>query len=549
MPACSRCSYLNDNDARFCGHCGAELRVVNGAKRSRTVAGFAQSPSHARPTIRSLKADAPAPAPAAPAPAAPAPAAPAPAAPAKPPSESKNQTLQRAPAASVSSSRLSRVTTGTTRQRQAWRAGGGIATGGEISVPESSNESISAWESRAVEVDEVALAKTESGGLPILGQQAADLPPTQAVDDLRLAVAERPARKTEQDWAEDAPTRELGMGGNPLLMDAPKASEPPLELSFSPDVGPSSDSAAEISRVGDLGGGPGPRGGDLEGGPSPRAGDLWDAFDSDPSERVGATSRWLRMMMLFSGIAGIAMFLRRGSSSQSFAWAFTVSRARVRFLLLHACNLVAGGAILLFAALLRVPVVARACLAIASGLLALCLPLAAGATWQKLALLVGLLVTPAGLVLRARRRASIAPRLLTTAGVLVLLSVILVPQNGIVPLFAVFDGGAGKTLFSLLTKLGPPYLLLVCVCALLVWLPARSSAGGAVWAVLLLFYWPVEQLASSKHLLADIYLSSWLFASATICALSLAWFLGADPKGARRVPNADLARRDYRGNR
>lgn len=89
-----------------------------------------------------------------------------------------------------------------------------------------------------------------------------------------------------------------------------------------------------------------------------------------------------------------------------------------------------------------------------------------------------------GLILRSQYRASLLPRIWTTVGVVCALAPLLIPSGGTVPIV-----GMLKAAFA--TPLEPALLvsvafLLVTVLALLVWLPATTSAGAVVLAWLLI---------------------------------------------------------------
>lgn len=151
--------------------------------------------------------------------------------------------------------------------------------------------------------------------------------------------------------------------------------------------------------------------------------------------------------------------------------------------------LVGGGALALVVALIPMPTVVRAVLALGLGLSVIGLQLGLGPTpeWQEVASIVGTLCLVVGLLLRHDYTESIGARLAVTVGALTVLAVYLVPIHGEVPLAAAAGAlGSNRTVPALLVLV--PAVL--AVLSLLAWLGANTRAG-AVWLAWLVLAWPV----------------------------------------------------------
>src|SRR5690606_34987091 len=106
--------------------------------------------------------------------------------------------------------------------------------------------------------------------------------------------------------------------------------------------------------------------------------------------------------------------------------------------------------------------------------------------WQVLLPLVGMLALVPGLLVRNEYTESLVARILVTIGVVCTLLPLVIPTGGEIPLVGMFKGlieapGEGKVRFIVDIA-----VLVVVVMTLLVWMPGPATAGGKVFAWVLI---------------------------------------------------------------
>jgi hypothetical protein len=184
---------------------------------------------------------------------------------------------------------------------------------------------------------------------------------------------------------------------------------------------------------------------------------------------------------------------------------------------------------------------ARGTIALLLGLAGVFVPIFAGTIpdWEAFLPIVGVILVTTGLVVRSEYRASIAPRIITTIGVIASLFLSIVPLHGgsppIVHLFDGFgDGGAAGLIMQILGILW----VLVFVLALLVWLPSSSNGLGAPLAwVILLFPFVIT--------VAGLFLMGNPSDITGSPAIGAQWILGFGGKGASFLGSGYLALISY----
>ena len=103
--------------------------------------------------------------------------------------------------------------------------------------------------------------------------------------------------------------------------------------------------------------------------------------------------------------------------------------------------------------------------------------------WRLYAFTAGVVMLPAGLLVRSQYKGAIVGRLFGTIGALALLAVLLVPVGGKLPMIAAIDAGsAAKNTFSMLSSFFPLIFALLALGGLLTWLPKSTSMGGTFFA-------------------------------------------------------------------
>ena len=136
----------------------------------------------------------------------------------------------------------------------------------------------------------------------------------------------------------------------------------------------------------------------------------------------------------------------------------------------------------------RMPTLARGLLATLLGLAPLALPIVFANSlppWQQLLELACVLVLVPSLLLRSAYTDSIVPRLLVTLCVIALVAPSLIPRGGDIPLVGLFKNLMDSSL-KLQGVIEIARLALV-ILTLLVWMPGPATAGGTMFAWLVIF--------------------------------------------------------------
>ena len=107
--------------------------------------------------------------------------------------------------------------------------------------------------------------------------------------------------------------------------------------------------------------------------------------------------------------------------------------------------------------------------------------------WRVMVLLVGMVLLVTGLLVRSKYTHAVLGRAIATAGVVIVLAVYLIPENGQLPMVGMFKMlGAAPGKAKLLPIIGPFGValvpLVVTLACLLVWLPGPGTAGSAILA-------------------------------------------------------------------
>jgi hypothetical protein len=198
----------------------------------------------------------------------------------------------------------------------------------------------------------------------------------------------------------------------------------------------------------------------------------------------------LRAWMFLGGLALLAAFAVPLTTSPqlTFHWNAILEgqgTARLPPLILAAVGFL--GVVL---AVIPMPVAPRGAIAALLGLAGIAVPIALVGVppWQALAPLIGVVLLVPSLLVRNEYRDALVARLFVTLGAIGILLPLLVPQNGAIPLVAVF-----KQLIDLpgTQKVAPALALTqitIVVMSLLAWLPAPVTGGAKVWAWLLILW-------------------------------------------------------------
>jgi len=171
----------------------------------------------------------------------------------------------------------------------------------------------------------------------------------------------------------------------------------------------------------------------------------------------------------------------------TFSWDALIhgeGTARIPFLVEAAL-----GVLGIVVALLPMPVIARGALAALLGLGVIATPIAlAGAVpeWHQLVVLAAVLLIVPGLLMRAGYPDAVLPRVIVTAAVIAFVVPELIPQNGHIPLI--------ETIKSVMDAPGTAKIepalhlarIVLIVLTLLVWMPAPTTAGGTMFAWLVM---------------------------------------------------------------
>ncbi|HEX4449727.1 MAG TPA: hypothetical protein VH143_02600 [Kofleriaceae bacterium] len=196
----------------------------------------------------------------------------------------------------------------------------------------------------------------------------------------------------------------------------------------------------------------------------------------------------LKLVMIVWGLLVIAVLATpRSLDPLTFSWDQLVhgqGTARIPFLL-HAALGVLG----VIVALLPMPAIARGTLALVLGLAAIFVPIGLSGSlpeWHMLVVLVSMLLIVPGLLLRAAYTDSIVPRILVTLCVIAFIVPWVIPDSSGIPLVNEL-----KALMDAPGKDKIPHVLAIArvalvVLSLLVWIPGPASAGGTVFAWLIM---------------------------------------------------------------
>jgi hypothetical protein len=212
-----------------------------------------------------------------------------------------------------------------------------------------------------------------------------------------------------------------------------------------------------------------------------------------PAAAPGKTA--LRVLMILWGLALLGAFAApvvKADGKLVFSWDLLGSAAGLSLvtLILPA----AGGLLCLLAGLIPLPHVLRALIAFLVGAAPLVLGLTAGAAWQVIVVTAMLVLLPAALMHRARVRGSVLARILVAVGVLGILATFLVPAFGTLPVASLLAGLGALDAPSLVVRLLPLVLILLCLLSLLAFMGRRRTGLSRLWAVLLLLYLPLQAL-------------------------------------------------------
>lgn len=201
----------------------------------------------------------------------------------------------------------------------------------------------------------------------------------------------------------------------------------------------------------------------------------------------------LRVLQALGGAAMIGLFFAPWGSAPDgllFSWDLLKGASSLDFV--RTIYLAAGGLVLLSGALIPLPYLLRALVAMLLGLVPLALTTVHRGGWGEAVSLGGLLLLIAALFHRRRFKGSILARILVVVGVVAQIVAAVVPQGDVVPIVAVFKGLGSSAGLGIGQRLLPLYLLLFSVLSLMA-LRGRASGGLAgLWALLLLLYLPLQ---------------------------------------------------------
>lgn len=218
------------------------------------------------------------------------------------------------------------------------------------------------------------------------------------------------------------------------------------------------------------------------------------AQDMAPSEPWAAT---LRLLMIVFGLILIGSFVAP-ISLDPLVFGFNILTSDVPFQAkLFPLILAAGGVLALLFGLLPVPTSARGVIAIVAGLAPIVVSLTVGGggsltgalafgDWQGYAMLGGIVIGSAGLLLRSQYRSAALSRVFPLVGCGAILAVFLIPAGGEIPVIGMVKmlGGGGG--------LGFPVIWMLCLVAaalfglILSLLPSGTSGGTSFFAWILM---------------------------------------------------------------
>ncbi|CAN5732823.1 hypothetical protein BH11MYX2_BH11MYX2_13680 [soil metagenome] len=227
-------------------------------------------------------------------------------------------------------------------------------------------------------------------------------------------------------------------------------------------------------------------------------------------------------MFIWGGLILVAFALPTSTDGLSFRWDAILHGEGVQKL--GPLVIAAVGLLSILVGAIPMAPAARGTIALLLGLAGVFVPVFAGNIpgWEFFLPIVGVILVTTGLLARSEYRASAAPRIVTTLGVLAALFLFVVPlHGGSPPIVHLFDGfGQGGAAGIIMQSLVILWVLFF-VLALLVWLPASSSGMGKplAWAIIL---WPFVITAAALFLIgnpSDITSSP---------AAGAQWVIGAD---------------------
>jgi hypothetical protein len=255
----------------------------------------------------------------------------------------------------------------------------------------------------------------------------------------------------------------------------------------------------------------------------------------------------IKTLLLVYGVLLVACFVAPwavGEGQTTFSW--TLLKAPGFAAKLLPSSIIATGLIAVLLGAIPMDTQVRGIIALVIGLG----PLVALTTvpsfeWRGTVMVVGQVLLVTGLLLRSQYAHAMLGRALATVGVVVVLALYLIPENGVLPLVGMFKGlgavpGKAKVAFIIGAWGGSVVPLVITLACLLVWIPGPGAAGTGilawtviVWAIVAAIVGLLLQEAIGaelkSNLSAFIYtpvaLSAWLafagYGSATVFGKSL----------------------------
>jgi hypothetical protein len=323
--------------------------------------------------------------------------------------------------------------------------------------------------------------------MPGRGNPGTNPPPLSAANAATLFIDNNAPQPIAQQPAYAQPTLAV-MPNNNMAMQATMAAPPPL--------GPSPMRPSQPPPYGQ----PMPLRPNPPSSPPPIFGMPANGYAASPPpayvqrasmRMAAAVEPWrdsLKLVMIVWGLLVIAVLATPLSLDPlSFSWDQLVhgqGTARIPFLL-HAALGVLG----VIVALLPMPAIARGTLALVLGLAAIFVPIGLSGSlpeWHLLIVLVSMLLIVPGLLLRAAYTDSIVPRILVTLCVIAFVVPWVIPDSSGIPIVNEL-----KALMDAAGKDKIPHVLAIArvglvVLSLLVWMPGPASAGGTMFAWLIM---------------------------------------------------------------
>jgi hypothetical protein len=218
------------------------------------------------------------------------------------------------------------------------------------------------------------------------------------------------------------------------------------------------------------------------------------ARDMAPTEPWAGS---LRLMMILFGLAYILTFIAPDhiGDNMTFGWSILTAEGVPLSAKLGPLTMAAGGVLALLFGLLPVPTSARGIVAVIAGLAPIIVSIAVGGGmkfggpmggWQGYVLLGGLIVAPAGLLIRSQYRSAGLGRIMSIVGAGLILALFLVPDHGSIPVVEMaksLGGGHGLdfgTIWMLVLALSAALGLILCL------MPSSMSAGTGLIAKIIM---------------------------------------------------------------